>query len=106
MADQNTTDPAVLADVAKMTADRVHAGILSRAAKLRKMADEVEQHAGRLAGVPDNPRRSYAGTVAEVQHTVLWGMANLGLDQMVGDAREADQWAGWRDLAAKEADRG
>ena len=52
----------------------------------------------RLEGIADNVRRaqtryseqSAARTAEEIQHAILWGLANLGLDGLTREAAESD----------------
>jgi hypothetical protein len=60
-------------------------------AALRDLADSVEQEAERSArvGMPGVP--NYATVAHNVQHVVLWGLANLSLAGLTTIAYEADQ---------------
>jgi hypothetical protein len=60
------------------------------AQKLRQMAEEVEREVRRLPTNDADRRNSHAQAVANVQHTVLWGLANMNLSELVADAYEAD----------------
>lgn len=60
------------------------------AEQLNRMAAEVRQHRARLTKVPAPGLTDYAGIAAEVQHVVLWGLANLAVDGLTRPAAEAD----------------
>lgn len=74
--------------LAKQQVDRMH-----RVANgLRDLADEVERHAAR------GERRYESGNgmswvllASDVVHKVTWGVANLNLDGIVANARDADE---------------
>lgn len=58
--------------------------------RLRRLAEDVDR-ARSGVGKPGAMVGSYAEIAAEVQHTVLWGMANLNLDNLTIAARRADE---------------
>ena len=87
-----------LTDTARMHREAFESGIWRRADRLRKLADDLDRIAARVADVPTPGTRSYATLAGSVQHTVLWGLANLSLDSLTSDAHDADLAAA--DLAA------
>lgn len=82
----NTTD---------QTIESFYAGSL--AGKLASMAAKLDRLAAAVRLAEENldessKRGGYAGVVANVQHEVLWGLANLNLDGLVRDAQLADKY--------------
>lgn len=69
------------------------------AAKLRDLADRTERAAQQARNVPNHTppqalptygNATFTGVVGDVQHTILWGLANLQLSELTRDAAEAD----------------
>lgn len=58
--------------------------------QLRDLASNVDRYALDIEAVPTPGRSSYASIVSNVQHDVLWGLANLHLDNLARTAAEAD----------------
>lgn len=58
--------------------------------RLRDLADTMDQHAHRLDRVGSPGIPTYAGVVGNVMHALLWGVANLNADGLVGPAADAD----------------
>jgi hypothetical protein len=56
-------------------------------ANLRRMADAVEREGQRVTDGPS----AYANVASSIQHTVLWGLANLHLDALTNAAANADE---------------
>jgi hypothetical protein len=55
------------------------------------LADEVERESKTFDRVGQPGRPSYADVARNVQHAVLWGLANLSLDGLTDAAQDADQ---------------
>lgn len=70
------------------------------AARLRDLAERVDRFADDVSRVGGPGRSSYANVAAEVQHEVLWGLANLSLDGLT-QAAETPDLARARRLAAE-----
>jgi hypothetical protein len=68
--------------------------------RLRDLANEVDRIRPGIGKVGSQGRPSYANIAAEVQHSVLWAMANLSLGELTATAVTADT-ARQRGLAAK-----
>ncbi len=61
---------------------------------LRSMADAIEREkVWDKPGISGVPR--FANHATQVQHEVLWGLANLGLDNLTTNAAEADLHEAW-----------
>lgn len=85
-----------MSDTDDRTTERVSAEFMARrirsaANRLRSLADDLERHAkdAETVGQPQRPS-SYAQVASTVQHDLLWGMANMGLDGLTTDAWDAD----------------
>jgi hypothetical protein len=72
-------------------AQTLHGHLRAVAERLRRMADAVGRSAEDVAEVGTSRAPTYATIVYNVQHEVLWGLANLNLDNLVSDASEADR---------------
>lgn len=70
---------------------RLRRNIVAMAERLRKLADEVERETGAFDRVGSQGRPDYASVAVNVQHTVLWGVANLSLDKLTESAWWADE---------------
>ncbi len=72
------------------------------AAGLRDLADAVERRTDEIGRVGRPGLPSYARIAQDVQHEVLWWLANLHLDSLTTDAYEAD----YGRLTAAKAEEG
>lgn len=77
---------------AKSFADKIRA----RATSLRTLADALDRSADDVAKVTAGTTTSvhssaYAHTASNVQHEVLWALANLNLDNLTVDAYDLDR---------------
>jgi len=79
--------PPTVEEIARRTVRR---RIQNAAQKLKNMAEEVERELRRLPTDDADRRTTHAQAVVNVQHTILWGLANLNLSELVNDAYEAD----------------
>lgn len=76
--------------VERMTTAMIQRRLTDITRRLRDMADEVERAQSRLNRVPAPGVPTYATVVSNVQHSVLWGLANLSIDGLTTLAAEAD----------------
>lgn len=85
--------------IAEIYAKQLAGRVDSVAARLRRLAEDAERAANAVRQVPDQAipttlptvgRASFTGVVADLQHEILWGLANLNLDNLIRDAAEAD----------------
>lgn len=60
------------------------------AADLRRIADDIERAAGRIDRVPSVGNTSAAALASNIVHTVMWGLANASVDNIVSAAAEYD----------------
>jgi hypothetical protein len=60
------------------------------AAGLRRIANEVEQEAGKLDRIGSPGYATYGSVAESMLHAVMWGMANLRLERLARDATDAD----------------
>jgi hypothetical protein len=58
--------------------------------RLRDLADQLDRYASDVYSVPTPGRPNYVTIAVSVQHDVLWGLANLNLDNLTTRAAEAD----------------
>jgi hypothetical protein len=77
-------------DLEKMHADRVRSRMREISARLRDLADEVDRQAEWLDRIGEVNDRTYVTAIAGVQREVLWGFANLNLDNLTACAGDAD----------------
>jgi hypothetical protein len=75
----------------EVAADQLRGRIEKVAARLRDLADEVERESRTFDRIGQRGRPSYAMVARNVQHAVLWGLANLSLDGLTDAAYDADQ---------------
>lgn len=93
MPDTNAAEIAAMTMHAEFTQRRLRTQVTRTAARLRDLADEIDRIAGHIDSVPAAGTPMYANVASSVQHSVLWLVANLNLDQMTTTAAEADQVA-------------
>ena len=60
------------------------------AARLRRMADEVDRCADTVGRVGQPGAPTYGSVASDVHHTLAWGFANLNTDQVIRRASDAD----------------
>jgi hypothetical protein len=78
------------ASVEAMCAQQLAHRAATVAADLRKLAERVEQAAGRIDRVGAPGIRSYAAVAADIQHAVMNELPNLRLDGLTTAAQDAD----------------
>ena len=73
------------------TAQHYNDRLAEIATRLRDLADAIERE-GQPSEQPDAMgRHRYTSAVERVHHTILWGVANIGADHLIGDAHDADR---------------
>lgn len=60
------------------------------AARLRRMAEEVDRCADSVARVGQPGAPTYGSVASDVHHALAWGFANLNTDQLIRRATDAD----------------
>lgn len=78
--------------------------------RLERLAEHIRTVSGPsrtlVAGLEDRPER-FAGIAAEIQHEILWSLANLNLDQLTRKAGEIEATAAdIRDLRKRIEEKG
>lgn len=86
-----------------LLADQFLSRVARTAAELRGIANSIETEAKNITRVPDGGATSGAAVAGRITHTLMWGLANAGLDGIVSSAAEYDfHMAGHRTDLDKE----
>jgi hypothetical protein len=95
--------PGVQRQIEEVSADMLKSRFERIANSLRRLADGADAASGDVDDAAEGKRPNYSDIAARVQHEVLWGLANLGLDALISAARDADDAKGVQRIREKIA---
>jgi hypothetical protein len=81
------------ASYAAVAAERAAVARQAVADRLRRLAEVVEGKRFPVSSLADPTVPDFLTPAADVVHEVVWGVAHLGLDTLVGDCAEAQRAA-------------